>query len=61
MFHAVGGGGGGKGNSSSGSGNVGAADGKGAAVVWPLRLLALRGKGAKATQRVQSSLRHDIE
>ncbi|CAN0023589.1 unnamed protein product, partial [Ectocarpus fasciculatus] len=62
LFHAVGGGGGGgKGNSSGGSGSAGAADDKGAAVVWPLRLLALRGKGTEATQRVQSSLRHDIE
>ncbi|CAN0215799.1 unnamed protein product [Ectocarpus sp. 6 AP-2014] len=61
LFHAVGGGGGGKGNNSSGSGSAGAADGNGAAVVWPLRLLALRGKGAEATQRVQSSLRHDIK
>lgn len=30
-------------------------------VVWPLRLLALGGKGAEATQRVKSSLRHEIK
>ena len=47
---------------SGGGGKGGAAeeDGKGM-VVWPLRLLALGGKGAEATQRVKSSLRHEIK
>eukprot|EP00752_Nemacystus_decipiens_P003644 g3358.t1 len=50
------------GTASGGGGGKGAPedDGKGV-VVWPLRLMALRGKGAEATQRVKSSLRHEIK
>ncbi|CAN0051001.1 unnamed protein product [Pylaiella littoralis] len=36
-------------------------DDKSLMVVWPLRLLALGGKDAEATQRVKSSLRHEIK
>lgn len=30
-------------------------------VIWPLRLLALRGNGAEVTERVQSALRHEVK
>lgn len=52
LFHSKGAGGG-KDSEAGG--------GKGTTVVWPLRLLALGGKDAEATQRVQSSLRHEIK
>ncbi|CAM9953478.1 unnamed protein product, partial [Laminaria digitata] len=40
--------------------HAGKAEDKGI-VVWPLRLMALGGKGAEATQRVQSSLSHEVK
>lgn len=64
LFHTVGGGGGGGGSGNGGrTGGDGknATAGAGMAVVWPLRLLALRGKGSEAMQRVRSSLRHEIK
>lgn len=60
LFHnadtSVAGGGGGK----KGDGVEHGGDGK-CIVVWPLRLLALRGKGDEARERVQSSLHYEIK
>eukprot|EP00903_Cladosiphon_okamuranus_P011185 g10554.t1 len=57
LFYAGSAGGGGGSKAGAGAAEE---DGRGM-VVWPLRLLALRGQGAEATQRVKSSLQHEIK